>query len=192
MSPTNLNNTREEWLLKASVMLNQLFLDHGAIIPNHRVSMSWPIGNYKKVIGQYFPPHLHTDNVASIYISPSLPNSLTVLEVYVHELVHACTPGDGHGKAFGRLARAVGLSGKLTATKAGEGLSIRLNSLITELGEIPSAQVTYTRLTKKQTTRLVKVQCESCGYICRVTNKWLVALGTPFCRCNSEAMTECV
>ena len=190
MSPTNLNNTREEWLLKASTKLNNLFLDHGAVIPDHRVSMSWPIGNYKKVIGQYFPPSLAADGIASVYISPSLPCSRTILEAYVHELVHACTPGDGHGKAFGRLARSVGLIGKLTATKAGEGLALRLNAIVLEQGEIPSAQVNYTRLTKKQKTRLVKVKCNNCGYTCRVTNKWIVLVGTPICRCNGAAMAE--
>lgn len=192
MSPSNLNNTREEWLLKTLTNLNRLFLNHGAIIPDHRVSMSWPIGNYKKVIGQYFPSSLHADGIASIYISPSLPTSVAILEVYVHELVHACTPGDGHGKAFGRLARAIGLDGKLTATKAGAGLLLRLNELIAELGEIPSSPVTYTRLTKKQTTRLVKVQCSNCGYICRVTNTWLIHCGTPLCRCNGDAMQEVI
>lgn len=33
---------------------------------------------------------------------------------------------------------------------------------------------------KKQTTRLIKVECPACGYIIRVTRSWLL-VGVPYC-----------
>jgi len=34
---------------------------------------------------------------------------------------------------------------------------------------------------KKQTTRLVKCECETCGYVARTTRKWLDEKGAPHC-----------
>lgn len=42
---------------------------------------------------------------------------------------------------------------------------------------------------KKQTTRMLKVQCPACGYLARVTRKWLEEAGTPTCPCG-ERMVE--
>jgi hypothetical protein len=39
-------------------------------------------------------------------------------------------------------------------------------------------------------SRLKKVSCGDCGYIARVTGKWIEKSGPPLCPCNSEPMTE--
>lgn len=41
----------------------------------------------------------------------------------------------------------------------------------------------------KQTTRQLKIQCPACGYLARVTRKWLEEAGTPTCPCG-ERMVE--
>lgn len=39
-------------------------------------------------------------------------------------------------------------------------------------------------------SRLKKVSCTACGYVARVTGKWLVQSGAPLCPCNHEPMAQ--
>lgn len=49
---------------------------------------------------------------------------------------------------------------------------------------------------KKQTTRMLKCWCEKCGYTTRVSGKWLVEAGAPYCgtkahgRLNADGFEE--
>ena len=44
---------------------------------------------------------------------------------------------------------------------------------------------------KAGTTRLKKAECPACGYIVRVSSRWLDASGAPLCPCNGEPMLDC-
>ena len=37
-------------------------------------------------------------------------------------------------------------------------------------------------------TRLIKTQCGHCGYIARVTRRWIADVGAPLCPCKGEPM----
>lgn len=182
--------TREDWLHQAINKMRPMFRERGGIIPdNIRVSIGFPGGsrpNARKTIGQYWPAGAASDGVPQIFVSPVLNDPIRCLDVLTHELVHACTPGDGHGKQFGKLARALGLEGKLTATVAGTWLNSQLQALYVELGEFPHGSLDWNQR-KKQGTRLNKVSCSDCGYTVRVTARWL-EIGAPLCPCNSEPM----
>lgn len=183
-----MHNTREAWLLAATEKLKPLFKQHGHDIPELRVSVGFPgLRSAKKAIGQYWHAEACLDAVPQIFISPVLSSPIRALDVLVHELVHACTPGHGHKGAFAKLARAIGLQGKLTATVAGPELEKHLANLVVELGDYPHAGITLTDR-KKQTTRLNKAECQSCGYTVRVTAKWLDSVGAPLCPCSGEQM----
>jgi hypothetical protein len=41
---------------------------------------------------------------------------------------------------------------------------------------------------KKQGTRLIKCECPECGYIARVTAKWLDEAGAPICPTDQISM----
>lgn len=181
--------TREEYLLKATESLRAgLFKQHGALIPDVRVSVGFPGGGTARTrIGEYWHASACMDAVPQIFISPVLDNPIRALDVLVHELVHACTPGEGHKGGFAKLARAIGLTGKLTATVAGPELTKTLENLAAELGEFPHAGINLADR-KKQTTRLNKAECSECGYTVRVTAKWLDSIGAPMCPCNGEVM----
>ena len=74
---------------------------------------------------------------------------------------------------------------------AGDELQAELKRIIETLGEYPHARLDPALSgRKKQTTRLVKVQCLDCGYAARVTRQWLDKVGTPICPCNTEPMNE--
>lgn len=183
--------TREQWLLSATVRLRDtLFKQADAIVPEVRVSVGFPGGarvSAHKAIGQYWPGNLTDDKTPQVFVSPVLGDPIRALDVLVHELVHACTPGSGHKGPFKRLAIKVGLEGKMTATVAGTELTKRLNALSEELGPYPHSAINLADR-KKQGTRLGKIQCTSCGYTCRVTAKWIEERGTPLCPCSGEPM----
>jgi hypothetical protein len=188
-------NTREEWLVAAVAKLADLFAEAGAELPTVRVSVGWPGGHGKKnaVIGQCWAPAASADNVAQLFISPVLGDASRVLDVLAHELVHATVGTEaGHRGPFAKLAKAIGLEGKMTATIASDGLKARLDDIAAELGEYPHAAITPALAgVKKQGTRMLKVECaEGSGYIVRMTRKWLDEFGAPSCPCHGETMEE--
>lgn len=181
--------TREEWLNKAVLELkNGVFKDNAIEFPDVKVSVGFPGGgSARKRIGEYWHPDV-CKGIPNIFISPVLDSGMKALDVLAHELVHAATPGDGHRKAFGKAARAIGLEGKLTATVAGDKLKAILQGIADTLGEYPHGGIDLSKR-KKQATNMLKVSCDACGYILYTTRKWLDT-GTPSCPCNDEPMLE--
>lgn len=179
--------TREEWLQVATDRLrSELFATNGYSVPQVRVSVGFPShGARGKVIGQCH--YASADSVPQIFIHPTLDESTRALDVLAHELVHATLGADaGHRAEFKRCAESIGLTGKMTATIAGETLKAWLGELVAEIGEYPHAKLSLGG--KKQTTRLIKCECSNCGYIARVSNKWIDEMGAPLCPCNMEEM----
>lgn len=190
---------REQWLLSATDKLrNGIFKDvHAslpvgvsAIIPIVRVSVGFPKGRGGKsqAIGQYWPALSVEDAIPQVFISPVIDDASRALDILVHELVHACTPGAGHKTPFKQLALAVGLSGKMTATIAGPELTVRLNAMALELGPYPNSRINLSAGPKKQGTRMLKCECIDCGYTCRASAKWIEERGAPICPCNQTTM----
>lgn len=179
---------RETWLKALADKLQPLFvavgqpLDLGRI----RIGVGFPGGGARReAIGQCWSDTASGDGTSEVFISPVLGNAMDVGHVLVHELIHAAVGvAAGHGRAFGRLARAVGLIGPLTATQAGPYLQQTLDRLTAELGPYPHAALTLTDR-KTQTTRMIKCECPECGYIIRTTLKWL-QVGIPTCVCGTK------
>lgn len=175
---------REEWLLKATERLGKKIESKGGKLPEVRVSVGFPKAsgrNSNSVIGQCFNGIATADGRPQIFIHPVLDESKRVLDVLLHELIHASLPlGAGHGAMFKRLAVACGLGGKMTATVATPELNAELAELVAEIGEYPHAKLDASGA-KKQTTRMIKTECEECGYIAYTSRKWLEEKGAPFC-----------
>lgn len=177
---------RETWLAAAVKAATPLFETYEYKVPAVRVACGWPskgaLAAKKRRIGECWPPEASTDGLSQIFVSPYLNDQVNILATLVHELVHAVVGNDKkHGKIFGKCARAVGLEGKLTATFAGESLTSVIALWLIDLGEFPHAKLDLLKgPVKKQTTRMVKCECDECGYVCRTTKKWL-ALGPPHC-----------
>ena len=102
---------------------------------------------------------------------PNQDDSLRVLDVLVHELIHAIDDcQSGHGAPFRRIALAVGLTGKMTATVASPELEEKLKVILEKLGEYPHAKIQAVK--KKQSTRMIKHVCENeCGAIIYASRK---------------------
>lgn len=169
------NGSREEWLNALVASHRPHFERVGYPLPEKiRVSVGFPLNSRKgKVIGVCYRVEASSDGVNEIFVTPTLDDSAKLAEVLTHELAHAATPGDKHGPTFGKCVRALGLEGKLTATVAGEGWHEWADPILEALGPIPHAALNPFEHAKKQTTRLLKGECLSCGFVVRLTAKWV-------------------
>jgi hypothetical protein len=188
---------RQVWLEDAVVMLRPHFQRKDYTVPNKvRVSVGFPKGQHGpgQAIGQCWDVIVSSDGHAEIFVSPALGGgnkvrSITVLATLAHELVHA-TVGNkaGHKAPFKKCALAIGLEGKMTATVAGKEFLEVAGKIIDKLGMFPAGAINV-GVRKKQTTRLLKCECDSCGYAVRVTRKWVESAGTPVCPTDKVSMS---
>lgn len=198
--PATQHDTREAWLQAATDALRPAFDAINAPLPDTiRVSCGFPGGgSARKRIGECWATSSAADKINNVFISPVLAEPVNddgdgVLATLAHELVHVADDcKSGHKGAFRRIAVALGLGGRMTATHAGEELAETLRGIAEELGPYPHAAVNLGLQVKKQTTRMRKVECDKTGYIARLTRKWLDEYGAPYCPCCDEQMVEAV
>lgn len=179
--------TREAWLQEAVALMRPHVTGRaGLYVPDVAVSVGFPYGRGgRHAIGQCH--YTTADKVPALFVHPSLDDASRVLDVLLHEALHAALPDVGHRRPFAAAATGVGLAGKPTATVAGETLLPVLAGWMDELGPYPHARVDTSKV-KKQTTRMLRVTCPVEGYTVRTTAKWL-AMGVPVCPCG-ETMRE--
>jgi len=181
---------REEWLTKLMHNLLPLFEEAKPwSTTGHkkwRVSCSFPGGGTaRKRIGECWSEKNSESGYTEIFISPVLSKKDQVDHVLVHEMVHASVGVEhGHRAPFAKLARAIGLEGKMTATTAGAELRKRLNAITSKMPAYPHGALSLSGR-KKQSTRLIKLACPDCGYVVRTTNKW-IEQGVPTCCCGEQ------
>ena len=174
--PTS-NYDREAWLTEAAYLIREELispaLPAGHVTPHpFRVSVGYPPRSRvnTQTIGFCINADASADQHNEIFITPALDDSLRILDVLTHELIHqADNNKSGHRNFFAKVARRVGLEGKFTATHAGKGLTEYLNTIITLLGDIPHAAVNLAQAKKPQATRMLKLYCPQCGFNVRAT-----------------------
>ena len=186
------STNREAWLTKAAELMRVYFPQE---VPAFRVSVGWPGGKGKKgnVIGQAWRASAADDNMAQVFISPSIVEPIEVLATLLHEMVHVVDNNEnGHRKPFADIARKVGLKGPWTSTTASETLVPKLNAVVLKLGEYPHAalnKIENETSSHTQTTRMLKAECvNETGYKVRLSRKWLEEYGAPKCACCDEPM----
>jgi len=175
--------------------MEPLFKKQGYKVPKVRVSCGFPssraLSRKNTAIGECWSKSAATDGVCQIFISPLTSKAVEAVDTLVHEIVHAVVGNDaGHGKVFRKCALAVGLTGKMTEAEAGKELLGTIAGWVKALGGYPHASLKPGRKPKKtQTTRMVKCECEECGYAVRTSRKWLAKAGAPLCPCNEQPMS---
>jgi hypothetical protein len=184
--------TRQEWLDQAIILLMAEFKPEGLKLPKYRATIGLPssggFASKKRTIGQCFYPECSADKTTEIMISPTRDKPGEILETTAHEMVHGTLgAGHGHGPKFRALATSIGLVGKMTATEPGPIFKARTKTILKTLGGFPHKKIDVNLSRKKQTTRMVKVTCQSaeCGMVFRTSNKWIDAsgedMGCPIC-----------
>jgi len=178
---------REDWLVKVATLLLPSFQEIAGIkaYPKYRVSCGFPsTGRRGRRIGECWYPGSSKDAHHELFIHPTLDEPIEVAATLAHELAHVVAgPEAKHGKDFKRLVTPLGLTGRACATVAGEGFIELIKPILKQAGKYPHASLsaggTSTR-GPKQSTRMIKVVCEECGYILRTTRSWLQH-GIPSC-----------
>jgi hypothetical protein len=188
---------REAWLSGAVEHFKPDFEVHGyPLKTNVRVACGWPsrraLSPKTPVIGQCFSTTASGDGTNEIFISPILDDPIEVAAVLVHELTHAAVGIKyGHQGPFPSLAVKMGLTGPMRATTPNSLLREHLNALSQELGPYPHATLSpKANDLKKQGTRLLQCVCPACGYMARITKKWIEEVGLPVCPNNKHTPTS--
>lgn len=182
--------TREAWLAAAAERMAPWFAGLRVPLPGQlRMACGWPHGRRSasgRVVGECWSPKASRDSTTEVFVSPLVDDSIQVLGILTHELVHAAVGVEaGHQAPFRRIALELGLEGPMRATTVGPQLRPRLESMLLDLGAYPHAALTAAASGRRpDTTRLLKVLCPSCGYLIRTTAKW-IDRGLPTCCCGT-------
>lgn len=190
--PANPTINREQWLTMLTDKLRPMFEVAGELIPiKIRLTCGWPskkaFSSKNRRVGECWDATASKDQHVEVFVSPCVSDGLEVAGILAHELIHACGHKK-HGKSFKRVALAIGLEGKMTATTTGPVLKDRLNGLISDMPVYPHAVLDQSLSPKKKDgTRMLKVICTGpgCGYTVRTTQKW-VDVGLPTCTCGQR------
>lgn len=131
--------TRESWLNAALALVSARIEGCAGVKvpPSVRVSVGFPGGRGKtnKAIGQCWPAEMSSDGSSQMFISPVLDDPSRVMDVLMHEAIHAAVGCKaGHKGPFKRAAVACGLTGMMTATVAGDALKPTLKAWVEQLG----------------------------------------------------------
>lgn len=176
---------REQWLSEAVGQIETLF---PRFVPDVHVSCGWPSRGgtslKKRVLGECWKPTVSEDGVSHIFINPMISDTIQVLGILAHEMIHALHPDAGHKGEFISTAKSIGLLGPWTSTQIGPELHAHLTNISSEIGDYPHSKLTPSVERKVQTTRMKKLECPACGYVVRATQKW-IDVGLPTCCCGT-------
>ena len=195
MKNTNVMN-RETWLNmmidKAIPMFEKSGFKISEIRDKLKVSCSMMIGQRKSskfgAIGQHLPTEWNKAQNHEMLISPTLENGVQVVGVLIHEMCHAIqrhmygNTVRAHGKEFRKIAQSVLLTGKMTATTESPELKIIIENWIAEIGKYPHSEINL-KGRKRQGVRNLKVECISCDWSFRTSNKNISLMSSTKCLC---------
>ncbi|WP_088183877.1 transcription elongation protein SprT [Sphingobium sp. Z007] len=185
-------DNRESWLNRVAIGLTPLFDALDTPLPSRvRVAIGFTSRGAKgRAIGECWDNRCSADGHFEIFIRPDLayaPDAMPaqIAAILAHELVHAAVgiPA-GHGKAFKRIAVGLGLMGPMRSTNPGDAFLATVAPILSAAGPLPHARLDTggeTTAPKKQTARMLKCECQACGYTVRTARKWLETAGAPLC-----------
>lgn len=178
--------TREDWLNAFVDASRPVFAQAGYPLPDKiRVSVGFTSSGMRgRSIGECWNDTCSDDGHFEIFLKPTTQTPSRLADILTHELVHAAVGLEArHGKKFKACATAMGLEGKMTSTIAGKAWYVWALPILTRLGEMPYAPMTGGESTAKpkQKTNLLKVECNECGWLARVTMRWIEPYATMRC-----------
>lgn len=174
---------REAWLNKAKELLERKYFSKPskALPPKLAISCGIPKGS-SKAIGQCWDPTVTKDGTTQIFICPSQDDPIEILQILLHELIHACVGlSCGHKGDFARMARAVGLQGKLTATVVHKGTPLHneLDAMARKIGPYPHKAMTKQKRVVKRVKRVTLVSPQDPEYRVTICQSVLQEHGPP-------------
>jgi hypothetical protein len=177
---------REEWLKELANRAIPVIAHHVEYTEEEtavKLSCGFPAkqGKRNPVHASLVPPTNSADFYAEIFVTPELSAKREVARAVLPLLVAVVTGDYRQHTAYRNAIRRLGLN-------AGE-LPSWAKPIVDELPAYPHASLTLPEV-KKQTTRLLKVECVPCNYIARVSRATLDRLGAPVCPACRQSFTE--
>ena len=186
---------REDWLMYMIGAMRPKFEEVGAPIPaSVRATFGFPsTGKKGRRIGECWSAKASTDGHNEIIIHLNQDNPMRVAGILAHELIHAAVGLEAkHGPLFKRVALAIGLQGKMTATTEGPDFHAWVSPILESAPELPHKSLRsasdFAR-TGRGTNR-VKATCSDCGYNVRVARKWIDEVGLLHCPLHGEMTVD--
>ena len=177
---TAAETTREAWLLNAVGKLNPIFKKQGYDVPKVQVSCGFTSSGKNRHAGECWSTTATKAVINEIYISPKYDDAVEVMDILVHELVHAVDNcKHKHGAEFKKIALSVGLEGKMRSASAGAKLKNDLIEIAKTLSPYPHVKLNIPTIIRVYKPR-PKARCSECGYEIGIFKKWQ-HLGTPIC-----------
>lgn len=186
----NVTAQREAWLAGLAAAFQPVLEDRAALtFPPYRVTCGFPskggeMGRKTRVRGQCWAAIASEDRHAEIFVSPVEDDAATIAAILAHEMIHAALPQAGHKGPFQSAARAIGHKAPFTSSEPTPEFMAWAGPLIDAAGPYPHKRLNAFAAVgarKKQKARLLKAECEACGYTVRVTRTWVVQAGPPHC-----------
>lgn len=178
---TQIFETREEWLQAAADALRTpMFSRTDLSVPDVRIGVGWPSGGMRtRTGGQTWARAASADGINEITVRVDIHDAVEVLCILGHELIHAALDcKGGHGKMFQRAFTRMGYVGTPKSHEPGADLRAEYATLAASLGDYPSADgLAVAARKKKQTTRMIRCMCTTCGVTFRLTQKWIDLFG---------------
>ena len=115
-----------------------------------------------------------------------------MLEVLVHECIHAFKDIRNHGKGFAREAKVVGFEKPYTQINPSQWLVDNCKSihaqLVQQYGEFPGKPIVIHKKEKKGSKNTILFFCPECGYEVKTTKKIFEKYhqGLPTCMCGTK------
>ena len=176
--------TREEWLDEVASGMALWFDDMGFPLPDFRVSSGFPSSGRR---GRATAEAWQEDDGGGyrILVRPDRHDPQKLAAAIAHQLAHiAAGQRETEGRhLFRHIAISIGLRGRATEAAPGRLFQELAAPILTKAGPLPEpfAGPPKNARKAKQKTRLIKVSCRECGYVARVSRKWLAAAGEPHC-----------
>lgn len=194
-------NTREAWLIEVGdALLSDIIMpavdDLGLGLEKPPVSYSINgADSNPKVLGLCAARCKNEQGLNAVTITPFLNDSLRIMDVLIHELIHAVLDNqDGHKLRFAQIAKRCGLVAPMTATTASPELVELLQAYVEVFGAIPHAKQDPIDK-KKQKGRSLSVACttDGCGFKFNTSQFQIDRIAVPMCLvCGNESMKQVI
>lgn len=199
-APTN--DTRETWLNKLASLMAPRFEDLERPLPPFRVSIGFTsAGKGSRAQGEAWNRQMSADKHFEIFIVPDIDDFEKLAAILCHELIHTAVGFHHQHKGdFAVMMAKMGMLRPYTDSIPGDGFKAWVAPMLDQLGPIPHAPLMFrgghrpsaegaiegdgqaeeggsSNQKKKQSTRMLKACCETCGYTVRLSKKWALELG---------------
>lgn len=175
--------TRDEWLAEIAPAMATWFDEFGFPLPTLQMRSGFPSkGRRAQDTAESWSKE--DDGSVIIFVRPDRPDPIEVTAAVALQMCKiASGPKDKNGYLYRHLTSSIGLGGKKKSVLSDPEFLNRVTPIIKTVGPLPNPGIAPTdpSANTKQTTRQIKVTCKNCGYVARVSRKWLSEVGAPLC-----------